>query len=297
MLDYRQLEALAAVADEGGFEKAGRKLCLTQSAVTQRIRQLEEQTGQILLIRSHPPRITPAGRGLLEHYRKVSLLENELSGRSDTGTGSLPVLPVAVNADSLATWFSPVIEEYMKQERGFLDIRTADQDVTRHLLTDGTVMGCVSASEDAVRGCRRYPLGRMIYRFVCAPSLAERYFPEGLTLEGLRRAPLLNFNRDDRLLAQLTARLFPRETGEFRSHYVPSPEQFLVLIARGCACGLMPECQYRDLPSGRNLVDLSEEASPAVSLYWHRWSLESEELDRLTRMIISRAGESLEDMV
>ena len=48
MLDYKHIEALAKVIQEGGFERAAQALFLTQSAVSQRVRQLEESSGQIL---------------------------------------------------------------------------------------------------------------------------------------------------------------------------------------------------------------------------------------------------------
>lgn len=100
--DYRTLQALDAVIRERGFERAAQKLCITQSAVSQRIKQLENMFGQPLLVRTVPPRPTEQGQKLLALLRQVELLEEEWLG--DEQTGSTPLLlSLAVNADSLAT--------------------------------------------------------------------------------------------------------------------------------------------------------------------------------------------------
>ena len=78
MLDYLGLAALAAVVREGSFERAARKLHVTPSAVSQRIKQLEERTGQVLVQRGTPCTGTEAGRRLCLHLEQVALLENAL---------------------------------------------------------------------------------------------------------------------------------------------------------------------------------------------------------------------------
>ena len=106
--DYRTLQALDAVIRERGFERAAQKLCITQSAVSQRIKQLENMFGQPLLVRTVPPRPTEQGQKLLALLRQVELLEEEWLG--DEQTGSTPLLlSLAVNADSLATWLLPAL--------------------------------------------------------------------------------------------------------------------------------------------------------------------------------------------
>ena len=94
--DYRTLQALDAVIRERGFERAAQKLCITQSAVSQRIKQLENMFGQPLLVRTVPPRPTEQGQKLLALLRQVELLEEEWLG--DEQTGSTPLLlSLAVN--------------------------------------------------------------------------------------------------------------------------------------------------------------------------------------------------------
>ena len=60
-LDTAALDCLAALADDGSFERAAQRLSITQSAVSQRLRSLEAQVGQLLVVRARPqdPTIKP----------------------------------------------------------------------------------------------------------------------------------------------------------------------------------------------------------------------------------------------
>ncbi len=294
MIDYRNLEALAAVVDEKGFERAGNALHITQSAVTQRIRQLEDFTGQILLIRSQPPAPTEAGRELLEHFRKVQVLEQEFSERTGMiETHQNPHISLAVNADSLATWFSDVLSRYYAFHSGFLDMKSADQDVTHTLMVSGEVMGCISTVSTPFRGCRSTFIGNMTYRFVSTRSFAERYFPQEMDEASFQEAPKLSFNKDDGLLSQWASRFFPRADSFHNSHLVPSSDQFPILIRQGEVCGMLPDFQFEAYKEPYELVDLSKGYPVSTPLYWHRWSIQSSELDLLTAIIQEVADERL----
>lgn len=106
--DYRALQALDTVIYEHGFERAAQKLCITQSAVSQRIKQLEKLFGLPLLVRSIPPQPTDQGQKLLALLHQIKLLEEQWLGDESSGTTPL-LLSVAVNADRLATWFLPAL--------------------------------------------------------------------------------------------------------------------------------------------------------------------------------------------
>ncbi len=294
MIDYRNLEALAAVVDERGFERAGNRLHITQSAVTQRIRQLEDLTGQILLIRSQPPSVTEAGKELLEHFRKVQVLEQEFSERTGIiETHQKPRISLAVNADSLNTWFSHVVSEYFSLHSGFLDIRSADQDMTHHLMVAGEVMGCISSISTPFRGCKRDFIGNMSYRFVSTRAFAERYFPEPMDATSFQAAPKLNFNRDDQLLSQWASQFFPSPDSFHNSHLIPSSDQFPILIREGEVCGMLTESQFEASREEYDLIDLSMGKAVSAPLYWHRWSIQSAELEQLSTIIQDVAKETL----
>ena len=191
MLDYKLLEALASIISEKGFEKGARSLGLTQSAVSQRIRTLEEQVGQVLLIRSNPPRPTPAGTILLQHYQQVELLERDLSDSIGVFESDYTAIPLGINADSVATWFFPSIEPSLSQHRITLDLRIQDQDQTINLLRTGEVWGSIGTQDTQMQGCSMKLLGTMRYRLYCSPSFMTKWFAHGLNQESVAYAPLV----------------------------------------------------------------------------------------------------------
>ncbi|MGH0053899.1 MAG: LysR family transcriptional regulator ArgP [Sphaerochaetaceae bacterium] len=291
MFEYRNLETLAAVIEEKGFEKAGEVLHISQSAVTQRIRQLEEFSGQVLVLRTQPPTVTDAGNTILEHFRKVLILEQEvLQHARSANTDQKPVLTLAVNADSLATWFSSVASLYFAQSRGYLDIRCTDQDVTHTLMTSGQVMGCISSIKNPFRGCKTDYLGKMEYRFIATRQFAQIHFSQGIDDTTFAHAPKLNYNKDDQLLSRWASQFFKNAHSFQNSHFIPSSEQFPLLIQQGAVCGMLPEHQYLQYKDHYDLVDLSMGRSIATPLYWHRWNIPSEELSILTNIITKEAA-------
>jgi len=183
MFDYKLIEAMATVYNEGGFDKAARSLHLTQSAVSQRVKLLEDQAGQILLVRSTPPEVTPAGQRLLRHYVKVKKLEDDLLDDFSIGDAKrFASLAIGVNADSLATWFPQAMGSFLENERVTLDIRTDDQEQTHRMLKDGEVVGCISSRQQPMQGCRASYLGKMDYHLFAAPAFAAKWFPDGFNL-------------------------------------------------------------------------------------------------------------------
>lgn len=313
MLDYRLVEAVAAVIREGGFERAARVLHLTQSAVSQRVKALEDQLGTVLVVRATPARATDEGRRLLAHCDKVGLLETDLAAalRPEAGSDSpdpdaiealhVPwtTLPVAVNADSLATWFPDAVAPFLRTERALLDLSVDDQERTHLLLRDGHVAAAVSTRAAAVQGCRCLPLGRVDYLCLAAPEFAAHWFPSGLTEAALCRAPTVIFNRADEVHHQFLRGLLPSAvsfetiTRSLPLHYIPSSERFVDVVAQGLAYGMIPLPQARDhLVDGR-LVDLAPGRAVPIRLYWHCWGLRTRLLDVLTHHVVSHAHQVL----
>ena len=293
MLDYKLIEALAMVAREGGFDKAARALYITQSAVSQRIKLLEEITGQVLIARSTPPRATPAGQKLLKHYLQVKRLEDDLLGEMDApGDKGFTSIAIGINADSLAFWLLDAIQPVLKKERVLLDLRVNDQEQTHRLLKNGEVMGCISTQEHPMQGCRTEYIGRMHYRLMAAPEFAAEWFPEGLTIESVRRAPAVIFDRHDELHYKLLRQAFGDVPASFPIHYVPSVEKFADFISMGLAYGMLPDQQSDPLIRNGQMIDLSPKYHVLVTLYWHCWNLKSDLLEKLTQHLI-RKGKSL----
>ena len=290
MLDYKLIEALAMVAREGGFEKAARALHITQSAVSQRLKLLEELTGQVLIARTTPPQATSAGQKLLKHYLQVKRLEDDLMGEmGEPGRKGFTSMAVGINADSLAFWFIEAIHPFLVAEKVLLDIKVNDQEQTHRLMKDGEVIGCISTQEHPMQGCRSDYIGRMHYRMMATPDFAARWFPNGLTTEDVRLAPALIYDRQDELHHKLLRQTLVEVPASFPAHYVPSVEKFADCIALGLAYGMLPDQQSTPLVSTGQMVDLSPGCIVPVELYWHCWNLKSDLLERLTRHLIRHA--------
>lgn len=292
MIDHRLL-AFEAVLQEGGFERAARRLALTQSAVSQRVKLLEAELGQVLLVRSKPVRPTPAGRRLLPYLAQLRLMEAEARRALAPRQAHGPLrLAVGVNADSLATWFIGAVAEVVREEGIVLDCVVDDQDHTHALLADGEVLGCVSTRADPMRGCAAERLGVMSYLCAGSPAFRARWFPRGLTREALARAPAIVFGRHDDMHEAFLQRHFGLDAGQYPHHVVPSSEGFMAFAVAGLGYGFVPEIQARAHLARGELVDLAPEREDVV-LYWHHWQVQSPVMARLAQAIGAAAGRAL----
>ncbi|GEA82035.1 LysR family transcriptional regulator ArgP [Cellulomonas uda] len=294
-LDAEQLRALAAVLEEGTFEAAAARLHVTPSAVSQRVRALEQRVGQVLVVRSRPCRATEPGAVLARLAGQVALLERdaaaELAGAGhDEAAGAPTRLAVAVNADSLSSWFPAALVGL--PEGVVVDLRREDQDRTAELLRDGTVTAAVTAQAHAVQGCRVRPLGAMRYLGLVAPAVRDRWFPDGVTAAALERAPVLAFNRADTLQHRFAAALVGRDVAP-PVHHVPSNTAFLELLAAGLGWGMASEAAAADALATGALVDVAPGRWLDVPLYWQHWSLRTPTLDDLTARVVRAASTSL----
>jgi LysR family transcriptional regulator (chromosome initiation inhibitor) len=212
MLDYAALSALAAVVREGSFERAARALHVTPSAISQRIRQLEERVGCALVVRDEPCRPTETGRRLCQHVDRVRLLEQDLQGALPGLGLSGPArvrVPVAANADSLATWLAPALAAFAAASPVLMEVAVDDQDHTAEWLRSGAVVAAVTASARPAAGCNSRPLGSMRYLAAASPAFVARHFADGVGAASLAQAPSLVFNTKDELQALGAAPLPP----------------------------------------------------------------------------------------
>src|SRR5471032_2513036 len=216
VVDYRGLAALDAVIGLGSFEKAAQALMISQPAVSQRIRTLENLEGTLLIIRSQPPSPTEAGQRLIAHFRQVKLLEAALDQRPGKTEGR-PEIAIAVNADSAATWVQEAVTPLLHSGDCMLDNRIDDQDHTLTMLREGRVFGCVTSETTLVAGTTATPLGVMRYRCVSSPTFAMQWFPDGLTATAAQHAPGLNFDRKDALLTRFLVQ-YAGYTGRYPHH-------------------------------------------------------------------------------
>lgn len=296
-LDQRQCEAFRITIERGSLEQAASQLHVTPSAISQRIRGLEAAFGRPLLVRSRPCRATPDGQALLQFLQRAALLEADLVARFNEGHDSPLTVPLAVNADSVASWLLPALAPFLIAERVLLDVTVDDQDHTYTLLQAGLALGCVSTEARAMRGCVAESLGVMRYRALAAPDFMLRWFPQGVTRESLRLAPAMVFNRKDNLQADFLRRHFGLSEQAWPRHYLPASEAYLQAVRLGLGWGMLPEVQVGGLFDLSALVELQPQHPVDVGLYWHSWKVQSPRLDQLSQTLIQAARLALQPLV
>lgn len=295
MLDYSALSALSALIREGSFERAALALHVTPSAVSQRIRLLEERVGCALVVREQPCRPTETGRRLCQHVDRVRLLEQELQGTlpalAPEGVARV-VLPVAVNADSLATWFTPTLAAFAADAPVLLEVAVDDQDHTTEWLRSGAVLAAVTGTARPAPGCNSQPLGAMRYLAAASPAFVARHFAGGVGAGSLAQAPSLVFNTKDELQARWVRRLCHRHV-ELPRHTLPSPQAFVTAAVAGMGWGLQPQALIAAHLQDGSLVELVPDSPLDVPLYWQHARAASALLDGLSRGVLAAARRAL----
>ncbi|MFW7342076.1 LysR family transcriptional regulator ArgP [Pollutimonas sp. H1-120] len=290
-IDHGNLRALAAVVREGSFERAAASLSVTPSAISQRIKALEERMGRLLVQRGVPAEATPDGRVLVQLAEQTALLEHDALGRlglDDAATAAS--IAVAVNHDSLETWFMRAAELFAAGTRATLDLQSEDQDHTAALLRNGAVLGAVTTLADPVQGCRIHALGSMRYIATCSPQFHERYFAQGVNARTLAAAPVLVFNRKDAMQARFARRVMGGASWQPPVWWLPSSRAFVHATLGGLGWTMNPlPLVQRELDEGR-LVPLRTRATEDVPLYWQHWRVHSQAMDVLTDSILEAAG-------
>ncbi len=299
MLDAKQLDALAAVVEHGGFGPAAQALHLTLAAISLRIKSLEAELGQRLLVRGKTVRATAAGQTLLAHVKQVRAMEADLlaslqgAGSVDGGAGgpqrAWQTLGVAINADSVASWFLPGVAPLLTRQRLLLDIVIDDQDHTHDALKSGDVLGCVTTLATPLRGCLAEPLGVLRYHCVAAPALARecRDRQGKLSIHQLLAQPAIIFNRKDALQDAYLEQHFDLRQPPYPRHYAPSVEAFDTAIALGLGWGMVPShtlATRQDKGDGA-FEELLPGATVDVALYWQHWTRESPSAQLLTAAV------------
>lgn len=293
MLDTKLLQALDAVISEQSFEKAAKKLFLTQSAVSQRIRQLEERVGQMLVVRSSPTRATPAGLAVARHFRQLVVLEQNLFAELTPDQGvEAEIVRLAVNADSLDSWFLHCLEEILAEGRVLVDVIVDDQSVTHGYLRSGEVQGAVTSTPATFQGLQTHDLGNLEYTCVATPGFAAAHFPEGLTQETARFAPAVIFTHKDRLHDSFLREYF-KQTITHPQHVMPSNIGFLRIILDGWAYGLVPVLQAGPYLKRGVLVPLAPQHPLFVPHYYQCWTLQSRQSRRIAEVVVHTARRCL----
>lgn len=284
-IDPELAATLAAIVDEGTLDAASKRLQITPSAVSQRLKTLEQQLGRILVVRTKPARLTEAGEAVVRLARQVALLEHDaLVGVGiDEADGARRIsIPLAVNADSMATWFLAPLARLSADHGIDFDLHRDDQNFTARLLESGTVMAAVTSEAEPVAGCSVSPLGVLEYKAMAEPGFAARWFPEGATKAALATAPFVDFDRRDTLQHEWLRAMSVSQEGVPR-HYVPASHDYALAVGLGLGWGMVPLLQ-----ESAGLVPLGG-PTLRVALYWQQWNLRSDLLDTIAQGIAAEA--------
>ncbi|UWF51538.1 HTH-type transcriptional regulator ArgP [Pseudomonas sp. N3-W] len=292
-LDAKQMQAFLAIVESGSFEKAAERLSITPSAVSQRIHALEARLGNSMVVRGRPCEPTQAGRKLMLYLRRATVLEEELLNELSADEKAHLRVVIAVNGDTLATWFFPALAEMFVSENILLDLMVDDQDHTYTLLESGQVIGCIGTRSQPMRGCFAEPLGSVRYQLVASPAFQARWFPKGLTRDAARKAPVFAYSRKDTLQSDFMQSRFGLHADAYPIHYLSLPEARLKAIRRGLGYGMVPHMQVSDLLKSRDLVDVAPGEFTDVALYWHAWALQSPRMEALSERAVHAARRSL----
>lgn len=290
MLDPAQLAALATVHRRGSFDLAAAELHVTPSAISQRIKALEEATGTLLIRRGQPCTATATGLRLIRHHDEVTLLESTLAQDLPALTPGLATLRIAVNADSLATWVIPALAA----TPGFLfDLLIDDQDVSQDWLRRGEVLAAITSHPGPLQGCDTLPLGALRYRATASPGFMAAWLPEGPSPTTMNRAPALTFSEKDRLQNRWVAENLPGRRTTVPTHRMASPQAFVDAGLAGLGWSLNPEPMVRQHLASGALVELLPGTPLDVALHWQFTRLAAPALAPLTQPIRAAARKTL----
>ncbi|MFO4686130.1 LysR family transcriptional regulator ArgP [Vibrio cholerae] len=289
-LDYRWIEALDSVVSKGSFERAAEQLFISQSAVSQRIKQLEKYLAQPVLIRKQPPRPTLVGKKLLGLYRRVCLIEQELVPELTNQEHVRPVsMSIATNADSLATWLLPALDKVMKSRQVELNLVIYGESRTLDKLKNGEVVGAISLEPQPITGCSAEYLGQMEYLCVASPDFYQKYFAKGVTPRSLIKAPAVSYDQYDELHNKFLWDYFAVPRDKVINHTVGSSEAFVRLALSGATYCLIPRLQIiSELESGA-LINMTPDFMLSYPIFWHHWQLETGVLLEISEAITAYA--------
>ena len=282
------LATFAAILEEGSFEGAARRLHITPSAISQRVRAMEQRVGSVLLQRTRPVAVTAAGAVVQRAARQVQQIAADASAELGSHESPGTLIPIVVNADSLATWFVPALARAARETGATFEVMRADESISTERLRSGAAMAALTATSAAVPGCTSTRVCTDRYFAVASPGFAATHFADGVTAAALATAPQLEFDRHDVFQRRFIRRVTRASLAPPR-HFIPSSAEFAHAIELGMGWGMLPDLQCAaGLAEGR-LVALGERPIP-MPLYWQRWKLDSPALDRLSRVIAEEAA-------
>ena len=283
------LAALTAIHRRGSFDLAAASLSVTPSAISQRLKTLEERMGCVLIHRGQPCTATEPGLRLIRHHDEVALLQSQLTQDLPQLDADPATIRIAVNADSLATWVIPALAA---TDRMLFDLVIDDQDYSQDWLRRGEVAAAITSHPGPLQGCDTIPLGALRYHATASPDYIAKWMPKGVTKAALACAPALTFSDKDRLQGDWIASHFG--TGiSLPTHRIASSQSFVDAALAGLGWGLNPELLVETHLAQGRLTELLPHSPLDVPLYWQFSRLTAPALAPLTRAMRHAAGQQL----
>jgi DNA-binding transcriptional LysR family regulator len=123
-VDLRQLEILQAIAETGSFTACGRKLHVSQSAISRQILLLEDELGEPLFLRvGRQVRMTPAAESLVQLGQRVFLDVRETVGSITDRTRELRGTLRLSGGMTVCLYVFPPLLKHLRRVHPHLDVR------------------------------------------------------------------------------------------------------------------------------------------------------------------------------
>lgn len=292
MYDYKGLEALHAIIELQSFDVAAKKLHISQSAISQRLKSLQTYFNDPLIIRTTPYTLTQLGQYLLGHHKRVHLLESTLNSQIKHQKSQIK-LSIAISRDSLETWFMEILETTSILDETSIEIIADDQDLTINYLQKGLVSACFTTAEKSLSNCNSVFLGYMNYLLVSSPGFKKRYFPDNNHKHNLLMAPAIIFDQNDKLHDDYLKKYFDIENERPCYHIIPSVKGFKNFALKGYAYALIPEINIRNELKRKKLVTVIKNKTWKMPVFFHSWNIGSEDYQKLYQSLIKAIKEKL----
>ncbi|AEI36890.1 ArgP/LysG family DNA-binding transcriptional regulator [Francisella salina] len=301
MVDYKAIQALKEVIEQQSFELAADKLFISQSAVSQRIKSLETKFGAPVLIRVLPYKVTKLGQDLLSHLAKVELLESGLLKEKKLIENTKLQISIAINQDSLDTWFLDTLDNIDTSNISRFNIKTFDQEMTHKSLQNGEVLSCISTNDKVSHGCLVEKLGEIDYLLVCSNYFYDKYFKKikrnsKKWINALKQAPSLLFNQYDQLNARFMEKFYGFQVDIDNCHIIPSVKGFKQMCLQSKGYALLPKSDIIKELKNNELIVLDNECIWNMKLYFHYWDLPDDTYRAIITKLISESKNQLQQI-
>lgn len=290
MFNNQELLTLIAVIDKGSFESAARSLFVTTGAISQRIKSLENKFGAPIIIRSSPPKLTKNGERIMLLARQISLLQKEVVDVLSAKKEGRASVPIAVNYDSLTSWFLKVITRSCMETDILLDIKTTSKSATQQLLKDGTVIAAVTPSPEIIPGCKAVSLGALEYLPVCSRQFYQEHFKKGVSKQSLLKVPAIYFSNED-YSGNSFLKKFDLSPEDIRRYFIPETDGIIEMVKANMGWAPLPRFSL-EKHSEADLICFDPHVF-TIELFWKTWELSSLTIHNFSQIVLQEARSHL----